>query len=124
MGFYITDWADFSHRSSNSSTEVVESALGTTEAAMDTGNPWDSKPLAASTTADNFDNPFGGSASPEAAEAEGWANFSSAKDTEGDSEMSPVKTTSPTQETAEAGEERQKEAVIEAKPEATPAEET
>lgn len=57
-----------------------------TEVAMDMGNPWDSKPLAASTTVP-FDNPFE-SSSPGPKSAEGWANFS-AKD--GDSEMSPVK---------------------------------
>lgn len=107
MGFYILGWADLSHR--DSSTEVVESALGTTEAAMDTGNPWDSKPLAASLTAP-FDNPFGGSASPPAVEAEGWANFASAKDPEGDSEMSPAKTTSPTKETEAVVEETAAEA--------------
>ena len=64
---------------------------------MDTGNPWDSKPLAASTTAP-FDNPFD---SPKA--DEGWANFtnnssaailatsSQTGSQPADSEMSPVK---------------------------------
>jgi hypothetical protein len=63
----------------------VEAAAGS--AAMDTGNPWDSKPLAASTSAP-FENPFG---SPLAPKAEGWANFTNSIKDE-DSEMSPVKT--------------------------------
>ena len=48
---------------------MIESGSGSAEVAMDTGNPWDSKPLAASTTAP-FDNPFD---SPKV--DEGWANF-------------------------------------------------
>jgi len=79
------EWATLNHR--ENSTEVIESGSGVaTEVAMDMGNPWDSKPLAASTTVP-FDNPFE-SSSPGPKSAEGWANFS-AKD--GDSEMSPVK---------------------------------
>ena len=75
---------------------------------MDTGNPWDSKPLAASTVTP-FDNPFdspaksGGGINPNPKVDEGWANFSSpahsaqkegtaaTKTLDEDSEMSPVK---------------------------------
>jgi hypothetical protein len=75
---------------------------------MDTGNPWDSKPLAASTVTP-FDNPFdspaksgGISPNPNPKVDEGWANFSSpahsaqkvgtaTKTIDEDSEMSPVK---------------------------------
>ena len=75
---------------------------------MDTGNPWDSKPLAASTVTP-FDNPFdspaksGGGINPGNPKVdEGWANFSSpahsaqkvgtaTKTLDEDSEMSPVK---------------------------------
>ena len=45
------------HRDSSSGSEIIESGSGSAEVAMDTGNPWDSKPLAASTIAP-FDNPF------------------------------------------------------------------
>ena len=76
---------------------------------MDTGNPWDSKPLAASTVTP-FDNPFDSPAksgginpNPNPKVDEGWANFSSpahsaqkvggtaTKTLDEDSEMSPVK---------------------------------
>jgi hypothetical protein len=75
---------------------------------MDTGNPWDSKPLAASTVTP-FDNPFDSPAksgginpNPNPKVDEGWANFSSpahsaqkvgsaTKTIDEDSEMSPVK---------------------------------
>ena len=62
---------------------------------MDTGNPWDSKPLAASTTTP-FDNPFD-SPAKSGSNLEGWADFSSSpvstttKTLDEDSEMSPVK---------------------------------
>jgi len=69
-------WAEFNHRD-----EVIES--GSTEAtAMDTGNPWDSKPLAASTETP-FDAPFC-AANPTT--EEGWADFANNKD-------SPAKST-------------------------------
>ena len=81
--FQFSEWATLNHR--ENSTEVIESGSGT-EVAMDMGNPWDSKPLAASTTVP-FDNPFESSPGPKS--AEGWANFSSKE--QHDSEMSPVK---------------------------------
>lgn len=62
---------------------------------MDTGNPWDSKPLAASTTAP-FDNPFD---SPKV--DEGWANFNKKINDSEDSEMSPVKLDFEEKDTAE-----------------------
>jgi hypothetical protein len=70
-------WAEFNHREA----EVIES--GSTEAtAMDTGNPWDSKPLAAETETP-FDAPF--SAANPTTEG-GWADFANNKD-------SPAKST-------------------------------
>ena len=74
--FFFLAWAEFNHRD-----EVIES--GSTEAtAMDTGNPWDSKPLAASTETP-FDAPFC-AANPTT--EEGWADFANNKD-------SPAKST-------------------------------
>ena len=74
--FFSPAWAEFNHRD-----EVIES--GSTEAtAMDTGNPWDSKPLAASTETP-FDAPFC-AANPTT--EEGWADFANNKD-------SPAKST-------------------------------
>ena len=66
---FFSAWAEFNHRE-----EVIEA--GSTEAtAMDTGNPWDSKPLAASTeTTTPFDAPFCATANPTTTE-EGWADF-------------------------------------------------
>ena len=73
---FFLAWAEFNHRD-----EVIES--GSTEAtAMDTGNPWDSKPLAASTETP-FDAPFC-AANPTT--EEGWADFANNKD-------SPAKST-------------------------------
>ncbi len=82
------DWAQLNHRDKGPN-EVIESGSGTAEVAMDTGNPWDSKPLAASTV-EPFPNPF---ESPSPKAEEGWANFADgkAKRAEQDSEMSPAK---------------------------------
>ena len=55
--FIFSEWAELNHRDSSSGSEIIESGSGSAEVAMDTGNPWDSKPLAASTIAP-FDNPF------------------------------------------------------------------
>ena len=89
----FSEWASLNHR--ENSTEVLESGSGN-EVAMDMGNPWDSKPLAASTTVP-FDNPFDSSPGPKSANSpasEGWANFNSDSGKDGDSEMSPVKSNS------------------------------
>ena len=103
---FLAEWAELNHRDSSSGSDVIESGSVSGEVAMDTGNPWDSKPLAASTVTP-FDNPFdspaksGGGINPKV--DEGWANFSSpahsaqkegtaaTKTLDEDSEMSPVK---------------------------------
>jgi len=90
------EWAELNHRDSSSGSEIIESGSGSSEVAMDTGNPWDSKPLAASTITP-FDNPFNSPAKSGSNLDEGWANFSSSpvtttpKTLDEDSEMSPVK---------------------------------
>jgi len=91
-------WASLNHRS-DSSSEVIESGSGV-EVAMDTGNPWDSKPLAASTT-QPFDNPFDSPSQPKV--DEGWANFSSKNE---DSEMKAKKEIFPKEEPTEKTEEQ------------------
>lgn len=92
--FNISEWAELNHRDNSAGSEVIESGSGSSEVAMDTGNPWDSKPLAASTITP-FDNPFDSPAKSSSANVdEGWANFSPAtvaKTIDEDSEMSPVK---------------------------------
>ena len=105
---FVAEWAELNHRDSSSGSDVIESGSVSGEVAMDTGNPWDSKPLAASTVTP-FDNPFdspaksGGGINPNPKVDEGWANFSSpahsaqkegtaaTKTLDEDSEMSPVK---------------------------------
>merc|ERR1719192_1303288 len=69
-------WADFNHR------EVIEAGSTSEATAMDTGNPWDSKPLAAETETP-FEAPF--CAANQTTE-EGWADFANNKD-------SPAKST-------------------------------
>ena len=104
---FVAEWAELNHRDSSSGSDVIESGSVSGEVAMDTGNPWDSKPLAASTVTP-FDNPFdspakSGGINPNPKVDEGWANFSSpahsaqklgtaaTKTLDEDSEMSPVK---------------------------------
>merc|ERR1711956_20343 len=74
------EWAELNHRDSSSGSDVIESGSVSGEVAMDTGNPWDSKPLAASTVTP-FDNPFDSPAkssgginpNPNPKVDEGWA---------------------------------------------------
>ena len=81
---YFSAWADFNHR------EVIEAGSTSEATAMDTGNPWDSKPLAAETETP-FETPF---CAPSPKVEEGWADFANNKE----SSSSP-KTTKPTEET-------------------------
>ena len=82
--FRILAWADFNHR------EVIESGSTSEATAMDTGNPWDSKPLAASPTETTIENAFSAQ-NPKV--DEGWADFTNNKDP-----TSPTKA-KPTEET-------------------------
>ena len=99
----IAAWAELNHR--NSSPEAVEASSPERPMAMDIGNPWDAKPLAASTEVP-FDNPFG---SPSPKVDEGWANFknAAAANNADDSIMSPIKTNLEAAFEAEAEEKKE-----------------